>query len=108
MSKLKLGSYVMYNTKYYLAVKYNPENKLVSILDIDTQAKLQVTKDKITILPMQAICVERTYGEQYLVTLKGLIISRKTNRVMRWDNNHGLRKQILRLANEARENRVVV
>lgn len=86
MAKLTLGSYVRVNKDKRILVAVSYDGKKVKALDPLTNKKYMFNRTSLTALPMQCKFSKSRFGN-YMVTLKGLIISLKTFRVMKWSVN---------------------
>ena len=96
MSKLGLGSIVTYKDDYWVALGYNGA-KVKLMAPHQSQQKLSVSKAKITLIDTPPL-VSVTYGGgEFLVSTKGTIISRKSNRTV-WKNPSYVRTAILQQA----------
>ena len=93
---MSIGSVVKYKNIFQVVVE-EPEEHLVKILDPATNKKLVVRKKNPHLVQVgkRLRKVVLANGSGYLVSPKGLIISMTSSRVMKWDKNHGIRKQIL-------------
>ena len=95
MSELVLGSVVTYKNNYYIALGY--DGHLVKILAPNQgNRKLQVKRSNVTVVDTPPATVVPHNGSEYLVTAKGTIVSCTTGRVMKWGDENGDRKEILR------------
>ena len=98
--KILIGSYVRYKEQTYVVTKLN-DNKTIQILSpySGTSSKKSVLESNLELLPYEPMArVEFSQGEEYLVSVKGTIISLTSCKVMKWDENNGKRKQIIQLA----------
>lgn len=91
-----IGSIVKYNNSYRVVVGTVDNGRKWVLLNPLDNTKVQVvytpTKCEATGKSMRQVTVR---GFPYLISDKGTIVSLRTNRVMNWDSNHGLRKEVL-------------
>lgn len=92
---MEVGNYVLYKGNHYLIVDVRDSKRL--ILNNEGN-KLQVNVSSLTATTLPPAVKLSYRGSEYLVTVKGLIISLATDKVMKWDENHGCRVAILQLA----------
>lgn len=94
MSNSKIGLYAVPKTgknvgKVMVAVDYNETS--VKLLDVHSNRKITLKRSNVRVFMHNGKsfqCRKTTLnGSDYLVTLKGLIISMKTYRVMQWSDN---------------------
>ena len=97
MARLALGSIVSYQNDYWVALSFDG-HRIKIIAPHRGQQKRSVSKAKCT--PVKADPLTRVIykNAEYLVSLKGTIISRTTNRVMEWKEGNGNRRKILAIA----------
>jgi WD40 repeat protein len=99
--KILIGSYVSYKEQTHVVTKLNG-NETVQILNPHSEkvnSKKSVLESNLDVLPYTPMTrVEFKPGEDYLVSVKGTIISLTSCKVMKWDENNGKRKQIIQLA----------
>ena len=115
MATLVLGSIVTYKNDYYVALGY--DGHLVTIIAPHKgQRKLNVKRSNVTVVDVDPLVLvthdcgavplgqDPLSGNEYLVSLGKVpaVISRTTNRVMNWPPTHGVRKAIIRKAEEIR------
>ena len=96
---IQIGSYVKFQNVVYVVTKVNP-NRTIQIINPQAEgvdSKKSVAERNLEVLPFAPMQIIEHQG-QYLVSLKGLIISLRTAKVMKWDDNNGNRKHILGLA----------
>jgi hypothetical protein len=87
------GSYVTYKDSTFVAVGY--DGNLVKILDPLTNKKLNVKVSNVTVLKHKCASSTSSFGD-FLVTLKtSIIISLKTNKVMKFHASSNEAKTIL-------------
>lgn len=98
--KFKLGQYVEYKGNVYIIVKDLGENllQIYNPLLEGAKAKLRVSINNIGFLDSFAEIVPNR-GIDYIVTPKDTIISLITNKIQKWDQDNGLRKEILERRN---------
>ena len=91
-----IGTYVEYKGKVQLVVSINESAIKYKIMNPDlSNVKLEVNISSVKPTDLaKAIGVVHN-NDLYIVTSKKLIISMATLRVMKWDENHGIRKSIL-------------
>jgi hypothetical protein len=93
MSKLVLGSYVIYKQAYYVALGY--DGKLVKLIN-PTLSNMKRNVSTKHLSKTDVKCNEVMFeGNPYLVTLRDTIISLTTNKVMKWSDEHREREGIL-------------
>ena len=103
MNNYSIGQYVEYNGNQFIIVGKSSDGDLVK-LNSPTLGRKQVSHKNITPMPY-APAKSITYrGNAYIVTVRGVIISRKTGRIMKWGKENGDRKAILQLHTEAMDN----
>ncbi|NQZ74632.1 MAG: hypothetical protein HRT61_00725 [Ekhidna sp.] len=90
-----IGGYVKYKGTLQVIVDFNEDVTMVKILDPKTQVKLNVSTRNVSATQFDPMPVVTHKGKDYLVSVKGLIISLTTGRVMKWDASNGDRKAIL-------------
>ena len=92
-----IGVYVKYKDNFYVIT--SETHCLYQLLDVNTNKKLMVSHKNVEIQTQwKPMLVIEYKGTNYLVSVKGLIISLTSKRVMDWDVNHGMRKVILHWA----------
>ena len=104
MSNSLIGLYAVPKTGKFagvvcVAVGYT-DNK-VTLLDIESNRKITLNRSNVKRFikdgKMYRCACAEVDGNNYLVTcMKQIIISLKTNRVLKWDDNHGTVKRIKR------------
>lgn len=97
----KIGQYAKFKDEYYLVVDFDSENNLIKLLNPKNNKKLNCKSENVRLT--KHICVQVNYeGTDYLISLAAavndkVIVSLKTNRVMKWTPSNGHRKAILDL-----------
>lgn len=97
---IQVGSYVKFHGVPYVVTKINA-NGTIQILNPNAEgvdSKKSVAERNLELLTIPRMQIVEHQQGQYLVSAKGLIISMRTGKVMKWDNNNGNRKYILGLA----------
>lgn len=97
---IQIGSYVDFQGVTYVVVKHNANStiQVLNPLSEGVEAKKSVAPSSLELLayaPMKSVSYK---GTDYLVSVRGLIISLRSNKPMKWDDNNGNRKAILGLA----------
>lgn len=93
-TKKLVGSIAKYRDDTFVIVTKDL-GKHLELLDPLTGNKVRVSATKHS-LPVVGQCsFVGSLLDDYLITPKGLIISLRTARVMKWEPNHGKRKAIL-------------
>lgn len=92
MAKLTPGTYVVYKMKHYIVVEVM--GKMVKLLSPE-HGKKCVLKYKVTPTGHIPAVIVKYGNTSYIVTAHFLIISLTTNKVMKWNDNHGMRIAIL-------------
>lgn len=97
MTHLALGSIVSYQNDYWVALSFNG-SQIKIIAPHRGQQLLSVSKAKCS--PIKADPLTRVIykGAEYLVSAKGTIISRTTNRVVQWKEGNSNCDAILNIA----------
>ena len=97
---IQIGSYVDFQGVTYVVVKHNANEtiQILNPLSEGVDSKKSVNRLNLEVLPYAPMKVISYKGTDYLVSIRGLIISLRSNKVMRWDSDHGNRKAILGLA----------
>jgi hypothetical protein len=105
--QLEVGQYVEYQGTTYIVTKFNKNGtiQLLNPLDDSEKGKVSVAAKNIKPTKFKGTIVEYR-NIKYIVTSKGQIISLSSNRAMKWPENHGTRRHILSLANDAESGRV--
>lgn len=96
---IQIGSYVKFQGVIFVVTKINA-NGTIQIVNPNAEgvdSKKSVAERNLELLPYAPMQIVEHQG-QYLVSVKSLIISLKTAKVMKWDDNNGKRKYILGLA----------
>ena len=94
-----IGEYVKYKENIYIICREAGDMILIlNPLDESPMGKLNVKNTSVEVLPFDRAKVIAYRGREYLVTLKGAVISLIICRLMRWDEGNGDRKAILSLA----------
>ena len=94
-SPAPIGDYVIYKGKTQVIVDFNDNCTVFKILDPSTQVKLNVSSKNLSATPHEPMDTVEHQGKNYLVSVKGMIISLATGRVMKWDKSNGNRMMIL-------------
>jgi hypothetical protein len=97
MAKLVKGSVVTYKDDYYVALEYNGATVKIIAPHV-SQTKRSVKKSNLKLVDAPPLTLVKYRDAEYLVSVKGSIISLTTNRVMNWKEDNGDRKTILALA----------
>lgn len=97
---IQIGSYVMFRTTIFVVTKFcaNGTVQILDPLNEGVDAKKSVAEANLELLayaPMKSVSYK---GTDYLVSVRGLIISLRSNKPMKWDDNNGNRRAILGLA----------
>lgn len=97
---MNIGDYILYKDVPHIIVdtvnlEIGEFYKLLNPLVGNDKVKVKSSNRQLkgTRYP-RALMVEHK-GNDYIVTRKGLIISYRTGKVMRWGEDHGMRKSIL-------------
>jgi hypothetical protein len=96
MSEIQLGSYVSYKDKTYIVAEL--KGNLIMIVSPTTT--LQVGVKSVEVLNHEPAKIVSYRDSNYLVTVKGLIISLTTNKIMKWNETDGNRIAILNELNQ--------
>lgn len=94
----EIGRYVKYKDGTYIVTKIN-DNGTIQIYNPTLEgpsAKLSVSEKNLSPIDNKAVIVEYK-GAEYIVTPKKTIISLATNKIMKWGETDGNRKDILQL-----------
>ncbi len=101
--KLQPGRYVEYKGETYIITQQNESGtwQLYNPLKEGPSSKISVAEKNIK--PLTSLAKIVSYrGIDYIVTSKNTIISLQTNKIQKWDDDNGLRKAILGLAQQDR------
>ena len=97
---IQIGSYVMFREVTFVVTKFNTNAtvQILNPLDEGVDAKKSVAEANLVALSCKPMQIVTYKGTNYLVSVRGLIISLRSNKVMRWDDSNGNRRAILGLA----------
>lgn len=90
-----IGDYVKYKNEYYVVVDFNDNMTQFKLLNPTTNVKVQVAARNISATPFEPMVAVSHQGATYLRSMRGMMISLTTNRVMKWDANNGNTKSIM-------------
>lgn len=103
------GRYVKYKNDTYIVTKLNTNGtvQIYNPLLEGASAKISVSEDNLITMSSKADIVNYRDSE-YIVTDKGNIISLTTNKLMKWGEENGDRKNILKLAQVEKETKETI
>ena len=92
METVQIGQHVNYKGNLYIACLI--KDNMVQLVS-PTLAKVRVGMDKLLPTNLRPCRQTAIRGTKYLVTPQNVIISLKTQKIMQWSTDHGIRKEVL-------------